>query len=825
MVVLNGSALHNPHRENDMTRLCFTLMLILTLTGLAFAQSTTVQSFTPQHTLFSETPFGWLTNPALIGDTRGSHEFGFANLNSKKHFGVAEGLAMRVPGFGLSWETSLQGERLTSWTLGFGGAAGKHLLWGFNYRWFNGEPAQFRTYNRWSFGLALRPAEFLALGWVTDDFNRDKIGDFVTPRTHTASAAIRVTPRFILEASATLADSQRAKEIKPRISAQVEPINGLFLSGSWQQHGMIQAGLGLSFGQGRLGYSTTMDKDGNYLGGGLVLQSSMWKERTFLESRRRWVTYELEGDCTEERAGFSLFSSRGPTLHGILTDLHELADDPTVEGVLIQEEGFAAGMAQREEIRQAIIDLRAAGKRTLYYGKFLDNGSYYLATACDHIWTMPSGEVNLTGLGSTSLFLRGMLDKLGISPDLEHIGDYKSASDMFTRSDMTPAQREATQAILDDSWSIWLNALAQGRKVTADSMTRIVNGGPWECSEALAAGLVDSLVFPDEVEKALDKTFDGPQLAGERYLRTPWRDDRWTPKPKIAIVMAEGMIEDGTSGSGLLGKVMGGKTISKAIRRAADNPMIRGIVLRINSGGGSGTASDEIWQAVNYARHEKNKPVVVSMGNVAGSGGYYIACNADSIFADATTITGSIGVISGKFAIRGLLDKIGVNAVQLKKSDHAGFGSMIDTFSVGERQRLKKQLDIFYKDFVQKVADGRHKDWDSIHKLAQGRIWSGTRGAQNGLVDRVAGMMEAITVCKKMSGLAADEEVAFLEYPHQSSLEVGVQMLTGVFTSPQSTAEMAEVQKLARVFGLESAGLLLSNEPVLYLMPYQVGIE
>ena len=430
-------------------------------------------------------------------------------------------------------------------------------------------------------------------------------------------------------------------------------------------------------------------------------------------------------------------------------------------------------MAQLQEMSDAILDFRESGRVVICYLSSCSTGDYIVAATCDGILIHPATEVRLIGLRTERSFYKGALDMLGVRADLEHIGKYKSASEAFTRQEMSEAHREIQNIILDDLYEQLVDAIAEGRGWTHEEVKKRINEGPYTARQALVTELVDRAVYEDELPDVVTELTDDrtdlvtlSDYAGRGVDTQDWQ----VPQPKVAIIEAKGLMLTGDSFvDPFLGtQVMGADTITRVVREVKDNNDIKAVVLRIDSGGGLVTAADTIWREL--VRLTQVKPLVVSMGDVAASGGYYIAAPADTIVAEPGTITGSIGVISGKYSFKGLYEKLGVHKEILKRGEHADFYTDYGDYPPSEQAIVQKQVQEIYDDFIKKVALGRTElTVEDVDRLGQGRIWSGRQAQENGLVDQLGGLSLALAIARERAGLG-EKSFEIVQFPKKTWL-------------------------------------------------------
>ena len=477
----------------------------------------------------------------------------------------------------------------------------------------------------------------------------------------------------------------------------------------------------------------------------------------------------------------ALLTIRRMRLPDLLEGLKRASTDDRVRALVVKVGGSRIGLAKIQELREAVLGFRQSGKLAVAwaetFGEFVrGNLPYYLATGFDRIYLQASGTLGLTGVAVEQLFLHGALEKLGIDFQSAKRYEYKSAADPLTETGFTGPAREAVGRLTESVTEQLAAGIAEGRNKTAEQARALLAQGPFLAQQALDEGLIDGLGYRDEVYDQLRKEvgLDATLLYLQRYQRAhPLADlsRRLQRNPRerfVAMVYAQGAIRHGRSGRGPGGGGMGSDTMAAALRAAAADERARAVVLRVNSPGGSATASDVIWREVVRIR-AAGKPVVVSMGDVAASGGYLISAPADVIVAQPGTITGSIGVILGKPVLRELFGRAGVSTDTVAEGTNATMFSSSRPFSDSEWDRINVWLDAVYADFTDKVASGRRMAPDRVHELARGRVWTGADAVANGLADETGGMYDAIAIARKRGGLPDDAPVRV--YPRLGPLD------------------------------------------------------
>ena len=480
--------------------------------------------------------------------------------------------------------------------------------------------------------------------------------------------------------------------------------------------------------------------------------------------------------------------------------LDAAAGDDRVKAVIARiGGGHPVGMTQ--EFRQAIERFRASGKPAIAFAETLGevgpgNTGYYLAAAFDEIYLQESGDIGLVGLAANSPFVRGALDKLELAPRLDHRYEYKNAMNTLTERAFDEAHREATAAIIESMFEVMSRDIAADRGLGEAEFRALVDRGPYLGIEAVEAGLVDGLAYRDEVFSRVEELTGGKfeTLGAARYLKVAGR-----PHEKgtgIALIYGDGGVQRGESGySGLFGSSsMGSDTVTRAFREALEDDDIEAILFRVDSPGGSYVASDAIWRMTVKAR-EAGKPVVVSMGNVAASGGYFVAMASDRIIAQPGTVTGSIGVVGGKFLTRDFWEEnFGITWDSVQTSANATMYTGLYDYDEHGWARHQAWLDRVYEDFTDKVARGRGKSRDAVHEVAKGRVWTGTQALENGLVDAVGGFAEARLALRESLGIASDAPLHIRIFPAEKPWYQ--QLLPG---SGEAAAAAAAVQALEQV--------------------------
>ena len=505
------------------------------------------------------------------------------------------------------------------------------------------------------------------------------------------------------------------------------------------------------------------------------------------------------------------------TVSGVWMTLKKAAADTNIKAIVLEPEDLAGGWAKLEEMRSDVEQFRKSGKPVYAYLRTPGTREYYVATAADRIYLGASDQLMLKGLRAELMYFKKTLDKLGVTVDVEHAGKYKDFGDMFSRSDMSPETHEVMTGLVDDLYGSLVDHIAAGRKKTSGDVRAIIDQGPFTAIQAQKAGLVDSLQFEDQMWSELkDKLHGGEphRVAVDDYLKVPLDAVGLQGKSRIALLVAQGDIVRGSSGdNGADETNLTSYGFDKLVRTIRNDSSIKGVVLRIDSPGGEVVASDEMWRELNLL--SQKKPLIISMSDVAASGGYFMAMTGDPIVAYPQTETGSIGVVFGKPDLHGLYDKVGVTKDAVQRGKHADIDSDYTSLTPEERQMLRNGIDESYRDFVNKVAAARHRQFDQIEPLAQGRVWLGDQAKANGLVDQLGGLDTAIAMIKEKAKIPTSEQVNVVVYPGRRSI---LDMLLH-----RSTDDVME-SKLAQVFGRVPFHAWMKGG-MLRVMPFWVTVK
>lgn len=519
----------------------------------------------------------------------------------------------------------------------------------------------------------------------------------------------------------------------------------------------------------------------------------------------------------------------------LLTQLRKAKVDSRIGGVLLDIDFPGIGWGKADELREAIKDFRTSGKPVYAYMEIGTNREYYIANAAEKIFLPPGGDLYVNGFAAQAMFYRGSLDKLGIEPQFIKIGKYKSAPNQYTEKEMDEGQKEVINAILDDYYGRVVSSIAESRKKSPEDVKALIDNAPYNAPQAKQQGLIDDAIYREQVYDDFKnrlgyKTEDKLRtLRASDYREIPSDSLGLNNGERVAVIYASGAITGGRSSSGPLnGETVGSDTMVKAINDAANDTSIKAIVLRVDSPGGSALASDLMWFALENAKAKK--PVVVSMGDVAASGGYYISCNANKIVAEPSTLTGSIGVFMGKPVLKGFYDWIGVSTQYTTRGKNSGLFREDKKWEGDELAKMQEQTNnIYFTNFVPKVAKGRNKTDEEVNTIGQGHVWTGAQAKENGLIDEFGGLEKAIEIAKQLANLPADKDVRRIAYPEARPF---FETLFGGGASTETKEQQTQKalldampKDIRRTFRFASVLDRMQNGEAMMMLPYELEIK
>jgi protease IV len=663
-------------------------------------------------------------------------------------------------------------------------------------------------------GLTWRPYRYVSLAGVIRQLDAPSLGTTPLPRSYELSLGFRpFTERVSLSATFLIDEQSGLRGSWLRYAAQVEVFHGLTLllglGHNTELNGgfFAQAGLSVSLGQVSVGYAGAGNgTDWGRLDDLVAVHVSRDRSPVIGSLSARYVIIDPASELTPPSRGLlsTILPSapRDPYL-SLLALLERVRDDPEVDGVVLRvAELDELGFARVDELRTALFDIRQHGKKVVAYFVGGGDAEYFLATAADRIYVPPQATLLINGLAAETRFYNEALTKLGVAVDVVRVGPYKTAPDAFTRSEISPEQKQTIEGLLDVTMARYEAEVERTRHLSADKFHQAINRGIIVPEEAKQAGLVDDVIYPDEMDERLKDLAGGPVGVVDGYADRIPAERRWGKRPTIAVVRVVGTIASGKNRVDPLGLVTisGASSVLHAIQDAEDDDDVAAIVVRVDSGGGSGDASDLIYRALVKAKEKK--PVIASMGDVCASGGYYIAMAADEMFAEPETVTGSIGVFALKPDVSGLFGKLGVHTDVIQRGEKADLFSFSRPWTPPERVAMQHYIDVFYEGFASKVAASRKMKRDDVEPIGRGRVYAGADAREKHLVDSLGGFSSAVAAAKRRARISANAEVdvtLFDQTPSSLDLGLGLTHDDAPTSSlvrrvvPASVAAMAEI--------------------------------
>lgn len=634
------------------------------------------------------------------------------------------------------------------WAGGFELTSGVQL--GLAYRYFSDGPDFYNNRHFWNLGIAGGYGPKWRYGVVFSNLNQGRVNGERTETEMRYSLAFKpYGPNFTIAADMALSTGMSVSDADLTYHASYTPIRGLYLYGGLDSDQNFMLGFRTNLIEYFVGARSRFSEGGDGRGTTAYVGVTDHRQPSITRQPQRRLSLAISGRPSENPVR-PVFGRQPEAYATVLTTIYRAAKDPSISSMVLDLKRLRLGLAQAQELRSAIGFFREHGKRVTCYMQGANNISYFVAAGCDEILIPPVSRVNLVGLRAELSFYAGTLDKIGVEMELLRIGKYKSATEAYMRESSSEEYRVEINHLLDETYDQFVSAIAEGRKISSDSVMALIDQGPFTSEAALAAGLVDGLVYRDRLVGDYLKGL--PQISFKRYLSDTLMNDSWQKRPKIAVVVAEGDVVDQLSGLpfGSDDKVTPG-AMSRAFAAAVSDPEVKGIVLRVNSPGGEALAGEAIHRAAERAAEKK--PLVVSMGNVSASAAFYFSTPAERLFASPGTVTGSIGIFGGKADLSGLYEKVALHKELYTRGRYAGMMTFSRAFTEEERAKYFSQLRAMYDHFVDLVADNRNLPVDSIEALSQGRVWSGRDARRVGLIDELGGLKEALDYAASELGL------------------------------------------------------------------------
>ncbi len=735
----------------------------------------------------------------------------------------------RGMGLGMFYRASAESDTLWALSTSFAFKLSPQLVAGSSIRW-NLPQGSDNNFTSWDLGLGWRPLAWLGFGAAFTDIGSPS-PEFGATGQYAFGVALRPWGDFVSAGLDLLASDDTTStggytDRAARLVLQASPIPGLLLrfqategiesSSQSQRLQEIAGGIQLSFGKWAGGFYADSPLASEVAYTGSI--TSVFPSTHLAGTGKRVPVLHVDSDLPYSPQPTLLGRQEESYLH-FLQRLQVTATDPSVKAVLLHLDKMSLSVGQVEELRDLVAEIRDHGRSVIVYlDSEAGNLAYMLATSADRIYLHPAADLNLIGFAAEVKYFKGTLDLLGLKPQFFVRSEYKSAVESFTRSTPSAPASEQINTLLEDIHAALIRAISKGRGLSHEQVGRLLDSGPWTASEALSMGLVDGLIYEDQLEETIEGYLQSACELDDRF-RSGTAHDGWKSPKRIAVIPITGAIVEGTSSGRALPGMRNNtysRTIVKALKQVRKDNTVKAVILRVDSPGGSAFASDDIWQAVSLVR-ESGKPVVVSMGGVAASGGYYVATAASHVLAEPSTITGSIGVFGGKISAKKLYEQIGVSTTQFTRSQKSGMWTISRPFDRLESASVDRLIGDTYTQFKQRVATGRSMDMEEVEEIARGRVWSGTRAMDAGLVDEIGGLSTAVERARIEAGIAEHSRYDLITY----SLAPGsngdlptrlLLTLTGSWTAPTWLSQLL-------------AWSDLQNERILFLLPYDLEIH
>lgn len=618
-------------------------------------------------------------------------------------------------------------------------------------------------------GLLIRPARFLSFGLAARNLNTPFVGTHQIRRAYALGVGVRpFGERLTLTADAQWDEGDPVQQISGLFGVETEPVDGLLLRGSVDLQGQFMLGAGIQFELLNAGYYHTFNGSRNVDGVHLQVTNAIF-ENAVRQIGNHFAYIDLTQGLVADNGQPSplIFSQGGPPTYWQLLRQLELAKEMNrYKGVVLDVGSLSLGLGMIEEVRAAIQALRESGKQVIVYLNQGGMAEYYLATAADQVVLHPLGSLRLNGFAYVMPYYRKVLDTLGVNVDFIKVGQYKTGLESYTQTEASEATIEQYKSLQEDDFQRFGEALQKRRQIKADTFGRVVDKTLFSAIESKEVGLIDQVAYRDEVRQIAADMIHQPTVNIESLERLRMHRESWEARDKIAVVYVSGNITEGRSGRDLLfgESVAGSQSIVEQIFEARENPQVKALVLRINSPGGSALASDEIYRALMRFKELTNKPVIVSMADVAASGGYWIALAGDKILANPSTVTGSIGIYAGKVNLAQLYQTLGVQHTILKTNEKADQNGSHRGYTEAERQIIQNNLRDYYRIFLERVSERRKMDFQQVEEVAQGRVYTGEQAKNIRLIDGLGNLQDAIKLAREMSEIRT-EDIQILHLP------------------------------------------------------------
>jgi len=680
----------------------------------------------------------------------------------------------------------------------------------------------FNNYRGWNIGLLYRPYSFLSLGVVFKDLN-GKMGEEKIDRSDIYSISIRPFTEYLtLSADYVKKANQSFKNFKDAdfyYSGELKTFKDISLILKYGADKSFTFGLTLPFYlRDESSAEITLDAYGSrkaetsdLKSAGIAVRFRQNSKAISIIPTDNFVKLTISNNYNKEKIESGFFSKDELTFKDLVIGIEQAGNDPTIKGFVIEIDNSGFGMAQTQELRDLLNKFRSKGKKVYSILNYSGNREYYLATASDKLFMPPNTTFKISGLTLKTYYIKGLLDKGGVKYESVNKGNYKSFNEMFTRVNMSDYARENLTEVLRNLNEQFITGIMKERKISRSNIDELFSKGSYTPTEAKKKGFIDEIMYANEAIDSSEKKIT--VILFDNYIKEDVAARSWSTIPAIAVINVTGSIVSGQGGGAGISDLTGDHDYKAYIEAAFGEASVKAIVIRIDSGGGSAAASDYMWNALYHAKKKNPKPVVFSFGNTAASGGYYITCTGDPIFASKGTITGSIGVVAGKITLEELYSKLGISTETIKMSEFADIFSESKSLTQKEKDLFQKEIDFIYDNFTSKVMESRHISKDEITEIAEGRIHTGEIAQKNRLIDETGGFIAAIEYAKIKGSIKSDYRIINLS--EKKSIIKNFIGNNGILTLSQHMKFIIQ--------NLEKYSIL--NENVLYIQPYTIVIE
>ncbi len=780
-------------------------------------------------------------NPAALNVQEAALTYIHRNMSDQFNGGDSVYVSLPGIGFNAEWrdENGVQSVR-------YGAAhslynAGDLFSLGSSYWWTGSDNPLYDGLFQWNLGFRMRFYPWLSWGTTFNNITRTVVNGEATDTVLTSGIALRLAPEPVSRFFEIYADCSYPfrrdgwEGIWWNFGMQLSPFyDGMRVTFNYSTQNTWEVGLALHLDYMTIGYTAGFLGAGPQ-GGSTETRLSSVKRGTLLPLPN-FVEFSLGGRITDSPAPIGLFAAApdGIYIGDILGKLKKLREDPSVQGLVLRIHPLACGFSQAIEIRKAL--KRFKNKTIIVHMGGAGNLEYFIASVADYIYMPPSSTLNLIGLKIESFYIKDLLDKIKIKPDFLTAGKYKGTVEPYQRANMSQEQYENLKTILESMNDYFIKAMASDLKnsmhLNREMVAKLLENGPFSPEEARKNNLITGIIhYTDMLEELRKQGLNGTHLKHGVFVErseaffAPREKEYWGMAPVIAVVHLDGNIAPGTSANTPFAKVVGSESTRKLLEALRNNPLIRGIVIRVNSGGGSVLASDIIYNEIKLFKKAK-KPVVVSMSNTAASGGYFVSLGADKIFATEGTITGSIGVVFGKFDVSGLMKWAGVNREVIKTSGRSDIYTLTRSFTDEERAHMQKHMQTTYQEFTGHVKKHRRLSDTEVAAVAEGRVWTGRQAKQNKLVDEVGGLMQAILAVRSMEKIPVNSRIEVVAVAASgqrlSVFQTVMTRLAHTFTRTNDLNLPEEIKEQIRFYNLIRR---YENERVLLIAPCRYRVK